>query len=83
MEDWILNIVLTFIIAFSLTGMLIPQILIIAFRKKLFDTHDARKIHEGIVPTRGYRFRTRYNMLSNIYNRLEITPLSRGNTISA
>lgn len=53
MEDWILNIVLTFIIAFSLTGMLIPQILIIAFRKKLFDTHDARKIHEGIVPRLG------------------------------
>lgn len=53
MEDWILNIILTFLIAFSLTGMLIPQILIIAFRKQLFDTHDARKIHEGIVPRLG------------------------------
>lgn len=36
-----------------LTGIIIPQILVIAFRKKLFDTHDSRKIHEGTVPRLG------------------------------
>ncbi len=53
MEHWLINILLTFGIAFALTGLLIPQILLIAFRKKLFDVQDERKIHEGIVPRLG------------------------------
>lgn len=36
-----------------MTGILIPQILVIAFRKKLFDGHDERKIHQGAVPRLG------------------------------
>lgn len=40
-------------IAFVLTGFLIPQILVIAFRRQLFDSHDERKIHEGTVPRLG------------------------------
>lgn len=36
-----------------LTWVLIPQILVIAFRKRLFDVQDDRKIHEGIVPRLG------------------------------
>lgn len=34
-------------------GGLIPQILIIAYQKKLFDSHDERKIHLGTVPRLG------------------------------
>ncbi|MBO7636759.1 MAG: undecaprenyl/decaprenyl-phosphate alpha-N-acetylglucosaminyl 1-phosphate transferase [Paludibacteraceae bacterium] len=35
------------------TGILIPQILLIAFRKKLFDEPDGRKIHHSTVPRLG------------------------------
>lgn len=35
------------------TGLLIPQILLISFRKRLFDQPDERKIHQGIVPRLG------------------------------
>ncbi len=53
MQHWLINNIATFGISFLLTWMLIPQILVIAFRKKLFDVQDARKIHEGIVPRLG------------------------------
>lgn len=53
MEHWLINNLLTFGLAFVLTGMLIPQILVIAFRKRLFDGHDARKVHTGEVPRLG------------------------------
>lgn len=36
-----------------LTGIIIPQILLIAFRKQLFDDNDPRKIHKGAVPRLG------------------------------
>ena len=36
-----------------LAGIIIPQILLIAFRKKLFDEIDERKIHQGVVPRLG------------------------------
>ena len=36
-----------------LTGIIIPQILLIAFRKNLFDAPDPRKIHKGTVPRLG------------------------------
>lgn len=35
------------------SGILIPQILLISFRKQLFDQPDERKIHQGIVPRLG------------------------------
>lgn len=44
---------MTFGLAFALSGFLIPQILIVAFRRKLFDGHDVRKIHKGAVPRLG------------------------------
>ncbi|MBD5369550.1 MAG: undecaprenyl/decaprenyl-phosphate alpha-N-acetylglucosaminyl 1-phosphate transferase [Bacteroides sp.] len=53
MEHWLLNNFLTLGLAFLMTGILIPQILVIAFRKKLFDGHDERKIHHGAVPRLG------------------------------
>ena len=53
MVNWITNDILTFIISLLLAGIIIPQILLIAFRKKLFDEIDERKIHKGVVPRLG------------------------------
>ncbi len=53
MTYWIQNYVLVLAIAVLLTGFIIPKILVIAFRKKLFDSVDGRKIHHGIVPRLG------------------------------
>ncbi|MDE6266096.1 MAG: undecaprenyl/decaprenyl-phosphate alpha-N-acetylglucosaminyl 1-phosphate transferase [Muribaculaceae bacterium] len=44
---------MVFLVSFTLTGILIPQILLIAFRKKLFDEPDERKIHKGVIPRLG------------------------------
>ena len=53
MDNWLLNNILTFILTIIVVGGLIPQILIIAYQKKLFDKHDERKIHLGSVPRLG------------------------------
>lgn len=53
MVNWIANDIIAFFIALLIAGILIPQILLIAFRKKLFDEIDERKIHKGIVPRLG------------------------------
>ena len=47
---WIINSVLVFVISAFCAGVLIPQILLISFRKQLFDIPDERKIHQGVVP---------------------------------
>ncbi len=53
MVNWITNDILSFAISLVLAGIIIPQILLIAFRKKLFDEVDERKIHKGVVPRLG------------------------------
>lgn len=53
MAIWISNDFLSFFIALVLAAIIIPQILIIAFRKNLFDEVDDRKIHQGGVPRLG------------------------------
>jgi UDP-N-acetylmuramyl pentapeptide phosphotransferase/UDP-N-acetylglucosamine-1-phosphate transferase len=53
MTFWIINIILTFFLCVFFTGIVIPQILLIAFRKKLFDMPDERKIHKAVVPRLG------------------------------
>lgn len=50
---WIYTDVAVFCVALLLTGIIIPQILLIAFSKKLFDEVDERKIHKGVVPRLG------------------------------
>lgn len=45
--------VFAFAVAITITGILIPQILLIAFRKNLFDTPDGRKIHKMAIPRLG------------------------------
>lgn len=50
---WIYTDIAVFMVALLLTGIIIPQILLIAFSKKLFDEVDERKIHKGVVPRLG------------------------------
>ena len=50
---WIYADMAVFFVALLLTGIIIPQILLIAFSKKLFDEVDERKVHKGIVPRLG------------------------------
>lgn len=53
MDNWLLDNILTFVLAFLIVGTLIPQILVIAYRRKLFDSNDERKVHIGSVPRLG------------------------------
>lgn len=53
MTKWILFDIMVLLVAVVLTGIIIPQVLNIAFRKELFDTPDPRKIHRGAVPRLG------------------------------
>ena len=53
MAYWIENYFASLIISVLLAGLIIPKILLIAFRKKLFDDIDERKVHKGVVPRLG------------------------------
>lgn len=50
---WIYTDLAVFCIALVLTVIIIPQILLIAFSKNLFDEVDERKIHKGVIPRLG------------------------------
>ncbi len=53
MIQWLLIDLFVLASVMALTGIIIPQILLIAFRKNLFDTPDPRKIHKTEVPRLG------------------------------
>lgn len=53
MNYWFLIDLSVLLCVMLLTGIIIPQILLIAFRKNLFDTPDPRKIHKTEVPRLG------------------------------
>lgn len=53
MYFWIANCSLSFLLCVFFAGFIIPQILLIAFRKQLFDIPDERKIHHCAVPRLG------------------------------
>ncbi|MDE6394921.1 MAG: undecaprenyl/decaprenyl-phosphate alpha-N-acetylglucosaminyl 1-phosphate transferase, partial [Duncaniella sp.] len=53
MTFWVINIVIVFALCVLLAGILIPQILLIAYRRNLFDEVDDRKIHHGLIPRLG------------------------------
>lgn len=53
MIHWLLVDISVLLGVMFLTGILIPQILLIAFRKNLFDTPDPRKIHKTEIPRLG------------------------------
>lgn len=50
---WLENDLIAFAISVLIAGILIPKIILIAFRKRLFDEIDERKVHRGIVPRLG------------------------------
>lgn len=50
---WFWNIATVFALCVLLAGILIPQILLLAYRKKLFDPVNDRKIHHGLIPRLG------------------------------
>lgn len=52
-DVWALNGIIVFLVSAILTGLLIPRILLISFRRRLFDVPDERKIHQGAVPRLG------------------------------
>lgn len=53
MNQWTILVLAALVISIVMTGILIPKILLIAFRKNLFDVPDERKIHKGVVPRLG------------------------------
>lgn len=53
MTQWIYIDLMVLACVITITGFIIPQILLIAFRKNLFDTPDPRKIHTSQVPRLG------------------------------
>lgn len=46
-------LVLAFLLSVLLSSLLIPRILVVAFRKRLFDQPDERKIHKAAIPRLG------------------------------
>jgi UDP-N-acetylmuramyl pentapeptide phosphotransferase/UDP-N-acetylglucosamine-1-phosphate transferase len=53
MSLWYVNILAIFVLSALFAGVLLPRILLIAYRKRLFDVPDARKIHQQVVPRLG------------------------------
>lgn len=51
--QWIVIVVMVFLVSMMLSGIIIPQILLISFRKHLFDLPDERKVHKTPVPRLG------------------------------
>lgn len=49
----IVFILLAFIISAYIARLIIPRILLISFRKKLFDMPDERKVHKRAIPRLG------------------------------
>ena len=49
----IINVVLCALIGVVFTLWFIPRILVVSFKKKLFDFADERKVHTGVVPRLG------------------------------
>ncbi len=49
----VFNVVLSIFLSVLFTSFFIPQILIVSFRKRLFDYADERKVHTGVVPRLG------------------------------
>ncbi len=53
MDLWLTNIVLAGVVSMAFTCFLLPKILLVSFKKRLFDPVDSRKVHQGIVPRLG------------------------------
>lgn len=49
----IVFIIIAFAISVCIARLIIPRILLISFRKKLFDIPDERKVHKRAIPRLG------------------------------
>ena len=49
-------LLLFFFISLGFSIFIIPRILLISFKKHLFDIPDERKVHHGVIPRLGGRF---------------------------
>lgn len=52
-QTMIVGVITAFFVSLLLTGIIIPKLLLIAYRKNLFDEPDERKIHKGSIPRLG------------------------------
>lgn len=52
-QYWIINFICVFILSVLFAGIIIPQILMVAFKRKLFDDLGERKVHHGKIPRLG------------------------------
>ena len=50
MQFWIVNTIIVFCVSAFFAGWLIPKVLLIAFRRNLFDKPDERKLDFGSIP---------------------------------
>ena len=53
MDIWDIVVLSCFLISLALTVVVIPKILLISFKTRLFDIPDERKVHKGVVPRLG------------------------------
>lgn len=53
MTQWLYFDFAVFLVVIAMTGIIIPKILLIAFRRQLFDSSNDRKVHKGAVPRLG------------------------------
>lgn len=53
MQFLFVNVIVIFVVSVIFTSWLIPKILLIAFRRNLFDEPDERKVYCGLVPRLG------------------------------
>lgn len=53
MINWYVDIIISFLVSFGITYFVIPRILLVSFKKQLFDLPDERKVHKGLVPRLG------------------------------
>ena len=50
---WLINLLLIFLLCAFFVGIVIPQIMAVALRRKLFDMPDERKAHHSMTPRLG------------------------------
>ena len=50
---WNLIVISAFLLSALATWMILPKVILISYKKKLFDYNDGRKVHSGAVPRLG------------------------------
>lgn len=53
MDYWLINFLACIVISGAVCGIIMPNIMNIAFKRNLYDEVDERKVHKGVVPRLG------------------------------